>query len=599
MKRISSYFRWGLVGGCLVFCSCQSSQRQSPGVLGSALVKIGKAVVMPLKGRGVSQDATDALSDLLAVTMSEHSPFEVVTREDLEAQMSREALKDLMGCDAISCAAEIGGALNTRYLLTGTARKLGDELMVTLNLIDTIKQKTKRGNAKAIDEEVGYPAIVETVVEKLLGIEITQQQNSETAGFGGNLNPVKTPRLAKLKVKSIKGGMTAVDTLFLEILQGAKRGDRNKKTPALKKAGLWDEVAEYDGAGDDDIKNQAEQRADAWREIEKAKQDRLKQLQDLETKYKKDSRQLKKLLAFDDDIVSPVQKSAYKNEFHNAYATMERQLCNHGTRLACRAIEERVERRKRLEMEPRLEAARKEAALKQKEKALWISEHRWIVDPKSGCEVYNGKPTPNDSVSYSGGCEKGRASGNGTAQWFVNKKPSGKYVGQWKEGKNHGQGTHTWANGNIYVGGYTDNKMQGQGTKTWADGDKYVGKYKDNKMHGQGTYVWPDGDTYVGEYTNDKMHGQGSYTSASGHKYVGQWNENQQHGQGTYTWANGNAYVGEWVDNQQHGQGTYTWADGNIYVGEWVDNQQHGQGTYTWANGNTYVGEWKEGKQQK
>ena len=95
-----------------------------------------------------------------------------------------------------------------------------------------------------------------------------------------------------------------------------------------------------------------------------------------------------------------------------------------------------------------------------------------------------------------------------------------------------------WA-GDTYIGEWKDNKNHGQGTYTWANGDKYVGEYKDNKRHGQGTYTWADGEKYIGEYKDDNKHGQGTYTYASGAKYVGEFKENKMHGQGTYTYPNG------------------------------------------------------------
>ena len=60
-----------------------------------------------------------------------------------------------------------------------------------------------------------------------------------------------------------------------------------------------------------------------------------------------------------------------------------------------------------------------------------------------------------------------------------------KYVGEWKDGKGHGQGTYTYASGDKYVGEHKDGKKHGQGTYTLANGDKYVGEYKDGKYHGQ------------------------------------------------------------------------------------------------------------------
>jgi len=88
------------------------------------------------------------------------------------------------------------------------------------------------------------------------------------------------------------------------------------------------------------------------------------------------------------------------------------------------------------------------------------------------------------------------------------------------------------------------------GTYTWPDGAQYVGEYKDGKNHGQGTYTYPDGEKYVGEYKDGKKHGQGTYTLANGDKYVGGWKDGKYHGQGTHTFVNGDKYVGEWKDGE-------------------------------------------------
>ena len=68
-------------------------------------------------------------------------------------------------------------------------------------------------------------------------------------------------------------------------------------------------------------------------------------------------------------------------------------------------------------------------------------------------------------------------------------------------------GTYTNANGDKYVGEFKDGKMHGQGTHTWTDGDKYVGGWKDNKKHGRGTFTYADGRKYVGELKDNEMVG--------------------------------------------------------------------------------------------
>jgi len=42
------------------------------------------------------------------------------------------------------------------------------------------------------------------------------------------------------------------------------------------------------------------------------------------------------------------------------------------------------------------------------------------------------------------------------------------------------------------------------------NGQKYVGEFKDDLQSGQGTLMWPNGQKYVGEFKNDKPNGQGT-----------------------------------------------------------------------------------------
>jgi len=106
-----------------------------------------------------------------------------------------------------------------------------------------------------------------------------------------------------------------------------------------------------------------------------------------------------------------------------------------------------------------------------------------------------------------------------------------KYMGEWKDGKKHGQGTYTSGKGegegDKYVGEFKGGFKNGHGKYIWSNGDEYVGEFKDDKPNGQGTYTWSDGDKYVGEFKDGKKHGQGTWTSIKGYKYVGEWRENK------------------------------------------------------------------------
>ena len=41
------------------------------------------------------------------------------------------------------------------------------------------------------------------------------------------------------------------------------------------------------------------------------------------------------------------------------------------------------------------------------------------------------------------------------------------------------------------------------------DDDNYEGHYHDGKMHGQGKFTWADGSVYIGEFFEDDIHGHG------------------------------------------------------------------------------------------
>ena len=70
---------------------------------------------------------------------------------------------------------------------------------------------------------------------------------------------------------------------------------------------------------------------------------------------------------------------------------------------------------------------------------------------------------------------------------------------------NNGYGTYTWTSGNKYVGEWKDRRQHGQGTVTWADGTKYVGEWKDGKQHGQGTYTGTDGTVEKGIWKDGEL----------------------------------------------------------------------------------------------
>ena len=56
----------------------------------------------------------------------------------------------------------------------------------------------------------------------------------------------------------------------------------------------------------------------------------------------------------------------------------------------------------------------------------------WLIDVKSGCQVWNPNPQLGKLVAWSGSCAIGRAEGHGIAQWSKDGSPSETDEGEWR-----------------------------------------------------------------------------------------------------------------------------------------------------------------------
>ncbi|HUN55661.1 MAG TPA: hypothetical protein VMU29_10940 [Smithella sp.] len=169
-----------------------------------------------------------------------------------------------------------------------------------------------------------------------------------------------------------------------------------------------------------------------------------------------------------------------------------------------------------------------------------------INTDRPDCKIWNEVPAKKgESVTWSGQCEKGHASGYGEAVWSLNDKETQRFNGILKKGKCSGMGTLTFANGNKYSGDFKDNKMTGNGTYTFANGDKYEGSFVDSEFHGKGTLTFANGDKYEGDFAHDNFSGTGSYYYANGERYSGGFAYGNYNGKGTFVCSNYKEFKGK------------------------------------------------------
>ena len=91
----------------------------------------------------------------------------------------------------------------------------------------------------------------------------------------------------------------------------------------------------------------------------------------------------------------------------------------------------------------------------------------WIKDPAKECWAANPDPEAGETVTWTGGCERGLLSGPGTLTWYVNGRQVGRDEGSFKDGQLSGHGRIIFADGANFEG-----EFPGRGTLTLPGGQK-------------------------------------------------------------------------------------------------------------------------------
>ncbi|KAK2410075.1 histone H3 K4-specific methyltransferase SET7/9 family protein [Trifolium repens] len=169
------------------------------------------------------------------------------------------------------------------------------------------------------------------------------------------------------------------------------------------------------------------------------------------------------------------------------------------------------------------------------------------------------------------------------------------YEGEFHKGKCSGSGVYHFHMSGRFEGDWIDGKYDGYGVETWARGSRYRGMYRKGLRHGIGIYRFFGGDVYNGEWCNGHCHGFGVHTCSDGSHYVGEFKWGVKHGLGRYHFRNGDIYAGEYFADMMHGFGVYQFQNGHRYEGAWHEGRRQGLGMYTFRNGETQRGHWQNG----
>ncbi|KAD4982631.1 hypothetical protein R6Q59_002235 [Mikania micrantha] len=185
--------------------------------------------------------------------------------------------------------------------------------------------------------------------------------------------------------------------------------------------------------------------------------------------------------------------------------------------------------------------------------------------------------------------------GYGSGCWVQAYNNGDVYEGEFHKGKCSGSGVYYYYMSGRYEGDWVDGRYDGYGVETWARGSRYRGQYRHGLRHGFGAYRFYTGDVYAGQWLNGQSHGCGVHTCEDGSRYVGEFKQGVKHGLGHYRFRNGDTFAGEYFADKLHGFGVYSFANGHRYEGSWHEGRRQGLGMYTFKTGETHSGHWHNG----
>lgn len=223
----------------------------------------------------------------------------------------------------------------------------------------------------------------------------------------------------------------------------------------------------------------------------------------------------------------------------------------------------------------------------------------WVADASTGCGIWSEEASSKDSATWSGNCVDGKASGNGTLEWFQDGKSVGTYEGDMRDGRLDGFGeiklqAQSGKGVDRMTGTFAKGRPDGDVSYAGADGERFQGRLDDGVRDGFGRYLDKDGNLYEGDFRAGRAHGTGHFKTVDGTEYYGDFVDDKMEGVGILISGDG-IYLGEFAADKANGSGVFDDPDGGRYHGQFKNGQPHGYGTYVSADDTVYQGRFVAG----
>lgn len=126
-----------------------------------------RIAVMDLRAsEGIASDLMASLTGLIPQEIEALGPFKAISSQEIHRMLELEVIRQSLGCDDAGCLAEIGGALGTDYLVSGSVTAVGPQrfliqvqlMSIAESRIDARVTRQHEGNVAGLVDEVRFAA---------------------------------------------------------------------------------------------------------------------------------------------------------------------------------------------------------------------------------------------------------------------------------------------------------------------------------------------------------------------------------------------------------------------------------------------------------
>ena len=191
----------------------------------------------------------------------------------------------------------------------------------------------------------------------------------------------------------------------------------------------------------------------------------------------------------------------------------------------------------------------------------------WIETANhAGCYLRDLHPRRQETVTWSGSCTDGKASGTGEKVRRSRDKESGWCIvenGVLVGGMKQGHWVERYAEGQVEEGPYVDGRRQGHWVVHCADGTVAEGPM-DGKRQGHWVERFADGTVAEGPYVDDERNGAWIVCDADGQVDEGPFADGKRTGHWVQSFATGTVAEGLYVDGKRNGHWVWRYSDGTV-----------------------------------